>query len=88
MALVGAGWRNLYLARSLAGSAEGLCSEFVEQVVNRVTLVQVVVEMDCEGLERVGRVVGARLRSLRVVETHSVLSEVEVTGVEVVKRLT
>ena len=52
-----------------------------------MTLGQVAVVMDCEDLEQVDIVVGACLGLLRVVETHSVLSEVEVTEVEVVKRL-
>ena len=53
-----------------------------------MTLGRVAVEMGYEGLEQVDIVVGACLGLLRVVETHSVLSEVEVTEVEVVKRLT
>ena len=53
------GWLNLYLARSLAGFAEGLCSEFVEQVASKVLSGQVFVETDCEGLEQVDKVVEA-----------------------------
>ena len=49
-----------------------------------MTLVQVVVEMDCEGLERVGRVVGARLKWLKV-EAHFALSGIAVVEVEAVK---
>ena len=36
--LEGAGWLNLYLARSLTRFAEVLYSEFVEQVASKVLL--------------------------------------------------
>ena len=82
----GAGWLNLYLAHCLTAFVAELCSELVEWVANRVTLEQVVVETGCEGLERVDRVVEARLEWWRV-EVHFVLSGIEVVEVEVAKGL-
>ena len=49
-----------------------------------MTLVQVVVEMDCAGLGQVDKVVGVHLKWLKV-EAHFVLSGLEVIEVEVVK---
>ena len=82
----GAGWLNLYLAHEIEGLIEEWCSEFVEWVEDRVMSVQVVVETGCEGLERVDRVVEARLEWWRV-EVHFVLSGIEVVEVEVAKGL-
>ena len=50
----------------------------------RTTLVQVVVEMDYEDLEQVDRVVGARLKWLKV-EAHFALLGIAVVEVEAVK---
>ena len=80
----GVGWLNLYLAHWIEGLAEELRSEFVERVANKVTLAQVVVETDCEGLEQVDIVAEAHLESLKV-EAHFVLSGTVVVEAEVVK---
>ena len=76
-------WLSLYLDRLMEGLADESRSELVELVVSRVTLGQVVVEMDLENLERVDTVVEACSGLLRV-EAHSVLLAVEVVEVEVV----
>ena len=49
-----------------------------------MTLVRVVVVTDCEGLEQVDKVVGVHLKGLEIVETHFVLSGIEVVEVEIV----